>query len=135
MRIIQYDIRRDDYIPVWVDAKLFDRLWSNEELYVADWIGDPKIGWFTYDRAGEKKEGIQIADVSLAIEEDKVSIGFTNGRHRTRWMLQHGLKEIPIGVWEEQIAPGIKAGIISRMVTQNDRVNLTTDNRIAVVDI
>ena len=90
---------KEKYLPTWVNSIKFDTLWkkSNFYLFIEKWEGEPKDIWFTC--SGKKMTGFISADVQLS--NDKKTVNFLNGRHRTRWQLQRKKPMIPIGLTEE----------------------------------
>lgn len=101
MKIISDSIH---YTPVWVHAHKLELYWRREEsLYLEKWVGPPRDFWFQMGVAEKRKAfraGLACLDTSRYGEH---VIGFTNGRHRTRWLLSRGLTEIPICIPWEQI--------------------------------
>ena len=88
------------YVPVLVFADRLETHWKrNRGFYVASWSGSPRDRWFNFDRRGNKTAFL---GALVCIDGDKGTVGFTNGRHRTRWLLQSGQGVIPVCVLPEE---------------------------------
>lgn len=96
------------YRPVLVAAAQLDILWRLDGgLYVPRWDGPPRDRWFSFDDRGEIC-AFQGALASCGLGR----IGFTNGRHRTRWLLQSGMSAIPICVPFEEMDEWSAMGLL-----------------------
>lgn len=96
------------YVPVLVDPKRFEDLWKKDGLYLPNWGKPPRDKWFHLGKDG-KRIGFIAGLAAMGSEE---SIGFTNGRHRTRWLLEAGLKELPICIPHEEHDQWMEAELI-----------------------
>lgn len=79
------------FVPAIVDANRLEAYWKKDDGYLARWSGPPCRNWFLSDEAGAR-----IGFFAGLVNLDGEAIGFTNGRHRTRWLLGLGLKSIPV---------------------------------------
>lgn len=82
-----------DYAPMLVDAKKLESLWRGDSLYISRWGGAPREKWFLMDDDGKK-----IAFIAGLASMHMGAVRFTNGRHRTRWLLELGMDVIPLCV-------------------------------------
>lgn len=99
----QYD-RKDEQL-VLMDAKLLERLWK---LGGESWIIGPgpeyknqiknRIAqfkeWFS------KNDNVEVATVHV---NENGAMGFGNGRHRTRVLIELGMKSIPLSMSQEAL--------------------------------
>ena len=60
----------------------------------------------------------------MEIEENKVILGFINGRHRTCWLIQSGLEKIPVGFEEKDIHHAKSIGLILGPVDIEDTIDI-----------
>lgn len=79
----------------WCHADRFEELFKVETQYYLDsWVGDPCARWFHYNN------GVPISLVlgtcGIDFEENVYSIVFSNGRHRTRWLLNIFKTMVPV---------------------------------------
>lgn len=102
-----YTPAKNYWFPAFLHAEVLERLWANDGLCaeVLSWSGEPLNKWF-YD------EGKSIY-LGCAYFSDN-SISFSNGRHRTRWMMQQGLKSIPVCIAASSYYEALLSGLISR---------------------
>jgi hypothetical protein len=63
-----------------------------DSAYLTQWEGPPRDKWFL---KGENNRKIAFI-AGLASLDGGDQIGFTNGRHRTRWLLNEGISELPV---------------------------------------
>lgn len=96
------------YVPVLVDPRRFDELWSKDDLYLESWNQLPRETWFIEAPSGSRVGFI----AGLAAMSNDSSIGFTNGRHRTRWLLEQGIKRLPICMPPEELDQWLAADLI-----------------------
>lgn len=114
---------RKEYIPTWVYPEALERLWIlNKNYYVESWSGEPKIGWFDYAMP-DVRTGFCTADAYLEEIEGKLTVGFVNGRHRTRWLMTMNKRLIPIGLEEECFKKAISIGLASGRVMPHEELN------------
>jgi hypothetical protein len=96
---------RDNYPVFWVDARAFDRAWrdfGDPSLFVGTWQGSPAEDWFRYRNGARTLIAPDVSWSSWSTERAKLGryfpLGFTNGRHRTRWLIQN-FARIPLGLY------------------------------------
>ena len=94
-----------DWYPVFLEREKMLSVWNNSSLCeeVPHWNGEPLDDWFK------------------DFEQNKLYIGrayfsnnrfdFLAGRHRTRWLLQQGHKEVPILMTSRSIVEAIEIGM------------------------
>lgn len=114
---------RSWHVPIWVFSSKLEELWGNDKIAIKKWEGDPDITWFNYDN-NRNRIAFLTADMSLLVVEGKIKIYFTNGRHRTRWLLQQGFELIPVGINKESIQFAIKIGLAARIVESHEVINV-----------
>ena len=87
------------YVPILVHGALLEKQWRRSDLYLESWERLPPCQWFYHDEVG--KPIAFLAGLACLGQDD--TVGFTNGRHRTRWILSLGLLHVPVCVPFEQI--------------------------------
>lgn len=99
-----------DYIPVMVWAEEFERFWRKDKgLFVSQWLGAPRDRWFNIGKDNQKTAFLGgLVSVSLG------HVGFTNGRHRTRWLLESGMTSLPICIPPEEISDWELLGVLAK---------------------
>ena len=112
---------RQQYIPTMVSPQKLESLWPIDDLYVAAWSGEPLSDWFRLDDY-RNPTAFRTADVRVSTSQMGPSISFLNGRHRTRWLLQQGLTEIPIGIYVDELNLAISLGLTIRPVGPQDLI-------------
>jgi hypothetical protein len=94
--------------PFWVDYKILDKLWSRHDLYYpSKGINELKFRFFWYRNI----DGILLDEPYFYFGRASVYeypnnwtvLGFSDGRHRTRWMLDLGLRRIPLALSSSSI--------------------------------
>ncbi len=112
---------RPRYEPAWVIAAVFGGLWrNNENLYVASWEGPPReLHWFEF-RDG-KPPAFKTADAYLERIDGRLTIGFVNGRHRTRWLMNHWAN-IPVGLEQSCFEEALRIGLAIRRVEPHEQL-------------
>lgn len=97
------------YVPILAKAELFNQLWSRDGLYLPEWNKEPNPRWFFTDANGSR---IAFFAGLACLDEHDRSIGFTNGRHRTRWLLNRNPQVIPICIPHEELEAWLVADLI-----------------------
>jgi hypothetical protein len=111
-----------DFIElVWVDSGCLDKMWShNSDDYVAVWKGEPCPKWFL---RGGTNDAFIVPVLSVGTNHHEPDITFTDGRHRTRWLISNmGFKSIPIGIARDQIDYAKQIGLMIRPVNDGDEL-------------
>lgn len=88
---------------IWVDAEKVRASWAKDGDFYFDGPNHPNAIGKRIDRFGDwikRGEPVQAPEVAL---NDQGEIIFTNGRHRFVWMLQHGVKVLPVAVPEQYV--------------------------------
>jgi hypothetical protein len=96
-----------DLYPVFLKREEILSVWDNDILckYVQRWDGEPRKRWF--------KDSEQSCLIIGRASFENNALRFSNGRHRTRWLLQQGYKEIPILMNSQSIVEAVSAGMFS----------------------
>lgn len=103
----------DDYwIPVFLKADRLQELWDRDSLArdVSEAYPEAKKVWFM---AAEKELGECMTLGRGSISEER-GLSFDNGRHRTRWLLDLGLNEIPVFLTPQSYVEALFIGALSR---------------------
>lgn len=79
-----------------------------DSAYLTQWKGGPRDKWFL---KGENNRKVAFI-AGIASIEDRDQISFTNGRHRTRWLLDEGLGELPICIPAHELEAWIDRDLI-----------------------
>ncbi|TYT73165.1 plasmid fertility inhibition factor family protein [Desulfobotulus mexicanus] len=115
---------RKQYIPTWVNADILEELWKvNHSFYVESWVGEPRIGWFAYD-IPDVRTGFHTADMYLKEIDGKLTVGFINGRHRTRWLLSKSLNFLPVGLEDSHFEKACEIGLAVARVLGHEEIEL-----------
>lgn len=95
----------NNWYPMLLKREEIISMWDNDHLCseVQHWKGEPLESWF---RDLEKTE-LLIGRATFLNN----SLGFINGRHRTRWLLQEGYDFIPILMTSDSMSRAIEEGI------------------------
>ncbi len=122
---------RSDHVPTWINANILDQLWKVDKgLYKECWVGDPIRNWFEFK--DKKKYAFKTADAHIYDQDNSRFLNtpyacFTNGRHRSRWLMSLGFEEIPIGLKDRCFKRALLLGIPVRRVADNDTLPLPKD--------
>lgn len=97
--------RQSGYKLVLIDADLLEKMWkrSGEGWVIGkgpDYKNQIKSRIGNFKKFYEENDDIQVGD--LHVRENGVA-GFGDGRHRTRVLIELGMKQIPISMDEESI--------------------------------
>ncbi|REL35382.1 plasmid fertility inhibition factor family protein [Thalassotalea euphylliae] len=112
-----------EYKPTWVRAAVLEALWKvDRNFYIGIWSGEPKTSWFAYD-IPFVKTAFCTADMYLTEVDGKLTVGFEDGRHRTRWLLNSGFELIPVGLEEHHYKRAVALGLAVSRVKQNEEMN------------
>ncbi len=111
----------DDIELVWADSTKLDDLWKMDPTdYIAAWKGEPRDIWF---RPRATRDAFLVPVLSIIFKDDLPSISFSNGKHRTRWLIGNmKCREIPIGVRSNMIDRGMAIGLILRRVADDEEI-------------
>jgi hypothetical protein len=97
--------RRSGYKLVLIDADLLEKMWkrSGEGWVIGkgpEYKNQIKSRIANFKKFHEENDDIQVGD--MHVRENGVA-GFGDGRHRTRVLIELGMKQIPISMDEESI--------------------------------
>lgn len=110
---------------VWIDAKVLDQMWAlNTAYYLPVSYPEPKNEWFSHPDSTDDRYGIIVAVIGLETVSQRDSVCFTNGRHRTRWLMSCGFSEIIAAIDSEQVSNAMRLGLVTRRVVDGDRMVL-----------
>lgn len=120
----------DHWVPVFLKADKLLEIWNRNDLAsdVSQAESEPKSAWFIAPES-ELGEYMNLARGSVS---EEYGFSFVNGRHRTRWMLDSGMKEIPVFVDHRSYAETLFLGLLSRRaflgesIPQLDKSELVT---------
>ncbi len=105
---------------VWVSAETLEELWKlNTENYISNWTGHPKNVWFMGNADTRKERGIPtliLAEMTINLGKQP-TITIIHNRHRTRWLIQNGFNEIPIGLSKFEINYGRSIDLVNIIET------------------
>ncbi|WP_143613073.1 plasmid fertility inhibition factor family protein [Thiohalospira halophila] len=121
---IEAEATRDYLIPYFVYSAKLEQLWRKDALYIRQWQGEPKSVWFRRSRPKKERVAFYVPHLNIELDTHGYAISFTNGRHRTRWLLQAGKKEVPVGLEEGEIALADELGLLARTVRADDELQL-----------
>jgi hypothetical protein len=107
---------------VWISVSRLQELWNDPD--VAHWNGNPRDNWFL---PTSNRECLLIPELQIERNEQN-DITFVNGRHRTRWLIQEGYEEIPVGILKSEIELGTSIGLIRRVFEQGECLRLPESN-------
>lgn len=79
--------------------------------------------WFHLWEDGEP-DMFEAAYCGLSDESTGLTLNFSNGRHRTRWLLDAGWASVPIELRNSALKTAKKEGLIERTVSPEERVSL-----------
>jgi len=114
---------RNEFLPTWVKRDLLEELWvRNPNYYVKSWSGEPDAGWFSYSMS-EDKTGFCTGDMYFEKVDGQLTIGFENGRHRTRWLMSLGETLIPVGLEDHHYKKALSIGLAVSRVMPDERLN------------
>ena len=83
---------------VWVDAEKLRASWEKDRYFYIDGPQHPNAVKGRIERFGEWiKQGVPVKVSEIALTDDG-EVTFINGRHRFVWMLQNGVKRLPVAV-------------------------------------
>jgi hypothetical protein len=102
---IQWKMPRNspEYTSVWIDVAKLDHSWKNDKgFYITSGGGGDAIKG-RYQRFGDwLQQGLPVEMPEVSINERYQRIQFGNGRHRFRWLVDHGVTRLPVCVPKEQ---------------------------------
>lgn len=111
--IVRVISRSRDYLPALIFARRLDKLWRDgKNPCISSWSGPPHNHWFELSEQGKRISFI----AAYACLDNELRIGFTNGMHRTRWLIHSGLEEIPVSIPPEEQAQWQKLGLLAAPV-------------------
>lgn len=87
------------YIPpadlqniAWIDAYLLEEMWQRNSGYLPGPLSEFRGGYFDFD---DNDRPIFLPG-NAGFYDSPPSLNFCDGRHRTRWLIERGVKEIPV---------------------------------------
>ncbi len=119
---VKIEATRSFHQPYFVYTKTINALWRKDSFFVEEWEGEPKTAWFRWSFSKKVRilEAFYTADAHIVKDNFGYFLHFTNGRHRTRWLLQMNMPIIPIGISDDNILLAYELGVISKKVSAND---------------
>jgi hypothetical protein len=102
---------------VWISVNKLAELWDEPDVKTYE---NPKENWF---HPASNRECFFIPEIQIEFS-DQFNVFFVNGRHRTKWLIQQGYKEIPVGILKSEIELGTRIGLIQRIFKEVDCLEL-----------
>ena len=102
---------------VWISVNKLAELWDEPDVKIYE---NPKDSWF---HPASNRECIFIPEIQIE-SGDQFNVFFVNGRHRTKWLIQQGYKEILVGILKSEIELGTRIGLIQRIFEEGDCLEL-----------
>lgn len=91
-----------------------EKLWSAHVDYYPNYPYPPAYNWFKYEFG---MPSVFIAGGAHCDERDGGHVlYFNNGRHRTRWLFNTQLDNIPIGIHPDRLPIFQEAGLVARIL-------------------
>ena len=73
----------------------------------------------------QAERDIRPSEITLHHHSNEPSVNISFNRHRTRWLItDNQLSQIPIGMREGDIEPGVELGLVCRRFEKTDRINV-----------
>ena len=109
----------DMWVPTFLNSEILLEIWSRDALArdVGEYVGEPQRSWF--------KRFQNVDQAFLCLGKASVSdeaISFENGRHRTRWMLDNKVLEVPVCLTHTSYYNALMMGLISRRAFIGDQI-------------
>lgn len=116
----------------WIPVEELEEIWKPDKLsYVQDWNGPPKSRWFKSTGDGRLVHYLPCAQIL-----DKPTgprLNFANGRHRCRWQIKSGQKEILLSIYKDVGVERAGAGLTLRKASGLDEFRVLGDFDVAAI--
>lgn len=90
---------RKEYTPRFIAVDTLEKLWKNDgDTYLINYKRKPEPQYWLDNKTGDFITGDARFDYD---GKGSPRIGFTDGRNRTRWLINTGRKLIPVGLTDE----------------------------------
>jgi len=101
-----YTPAKNYWFPAFLSVAALEKIWGKDGFCaeVSSWSGEPLERWFSKDRSAIMLGCARYSDGSIS---------FSNGRHRTRWMMQLGLEYVPVCIAASDYYQAMMDGLIS----------------------
>jgi len=107
----------EDIDFVWVSVNKLEQFWKLNDDYIDSWKGRPKEKWFMQNI---NSHCLYAGEICIdTIGEDRV-VMFLHGGHRTRWLIQQEVDEVPVGMPSSETQLGKEIGLVIRDVEPDD---------------
>ena len=122
--LITYKPHNESPVPVLAYRNKIESLWQiDKNEYIATYEWPPCCDWSSFENG--YPYAFHIADCIVIEIDGQPAIKFWNGRHRTRWLLDHtDLHLIPIGIREEYIELAIAEGLMDKVIDKNEQISI-----------
>lgn len=122
--LITHKPHADSLIPILADRERLEAMWSlNTEQYLESYSNPPDCDWFSYDEGHPYK--FHVSDCHIEKIEEGCVLRFSNGKHRTRWLLDHtDLELIPIGLRERSLDFARSERLLIRLLDKSDDIDI-----------
>lgn len=120
------------FVVGWMPVKELEKAWKRDHGYYLNkrWSGD-RGGWFDFDDNEQPLLVLPYAHIQFCHPwgigwlPKRPVLSFTNGRHRTRWMIQHQASAIPLLFDKEdlQFHEAVRIGLVE-VVEGRDTIDL-----------
>jgi hypothetical protein len=110
-------------MPVIVDRQLLEHYWRRDTDYYPSFRWPPHSSWFPrFDGATPVSFRPGVAYFENGYD-GKSKIHFSNGRHRTRWLIEKEVAEVVIALSLNTAQAAIVCGLVAKKINHGDRVN------------
>lgn len=129
----------DRFKCFWVDPVRLEQCWIGDDQWIDDSClfietGElkgslPHVNWVRVSSSSDGKMFI-LPKMRWNHGASQSLISFDGGRHRLRWMMSFGLKEIPVSIFQNDIQKVSELGIIIREVWEDEPLPVVLENAI-----
>jgi hypothetical protein len=97
---------------------IIEKLWSVHVDYYPSYSFPPDCEWFQYDGG---RPDIFFAGSAHCDQRDRGHVlYFNDGRHRTRWLFNTQLDNIPLGIHPDRLSIFQDAGLVADILNKDD---------------
>jgi hypothetical protein len=117
-------VKGNSWIPAVVNTELLEKFWGNDQDYYKSYTYPPHHKWFGFDE-NERANVFKIGVCYFSrFEISEYKLQFSNGRHRTRWLLENNAQEIPIAILDSCYEMAVESGLIVRKLKNRSTFEL-----------
>lgn len=103
--------RRGDVLAP-IDVRKFDQAWANDPAFHIDPSGSNKIGT-RLEQVDQFLKTAPAMDAPQAVVNADGTVGFTDGRHRTAYLRDQGVRRVPMSMSPESHANAQRLGLLA----------------------